>query len=265
MNTVHSAAALARRLRDEGQDVVHLSTALAPSDREGVIRRIEEKLHWERDGSWTLVATSFVEAGLDFDFATGFRERASAASLIQLGGRVNRHGERGQAVVWDFTAEDKSLREHPGFKAGRRVVAKMFARRFWDQESATSLMTTAFDWELIESGEDEKLPTLLEAERAGSFRTVAELSRLIQADTRLVVVDPGLIELIRRRDRFCFRRLLAGSVQLWSTRVSGLRLEAVPGMRNLYFWNYEYEPDFLGIMAGVLRLSAGDEDGYLIV
>lgn len=44
------------------------------------------------DGEWVLVATSLVEAGVNFSFRTGFRERFGVASIIQLGGRVNRDG-----------------------------------------------------------------------------------------------------------------------------------------------------------------------------
>jgi len=53
---------------------------------------------------WCLVATSCVEAGVDFSFRSGFRERFSASSTIQTGGRINRNSEydsSGGGIVYD--------------------------------------------------------------------------------------------------------------------------------------------------------------------
>ena len=74
--------------------------------RELVVNRVKRRL---RDGieDWTLVATSCVEAGMDFSFRTGFRERASAASLVQIGGRVNRGYQSLGEEVWDLLLRDE--------------------------------------------------------------------------------------------------------------------------------------------------------------
>ena len=45
------------------------------------------------ENGWVLVATSCIEAGVDVSFEIALRERSSVSSLIQIGGRVNRHGE----------------------------------------------------------------------------------------------------------------------------------------------------------------------------
>ena len=73
LNTVQSAAVVADRMRKAGQDVMHLSTALAPIHRNRIVDRVKERLKYDYE-DWTLVATSCVEAGMNFSFRTGFRE-----------------------------------------------------------------------------------------------------------------------------------------------------------------------------------------------
>ena len=111
VNTVQSAAVIARHLADwESRDnwqsnhpqVEHLSTALTPTHRAITLNRVIERLKNKDDRDWTLVATSCVEAGVDFSFRTGVRERACLNSLLQIAGRVNRGSEYETADVWDI-------------------------------------------------------------------------------------------------------------------------------------------------------------------
>lgn len=265
MNTVQSAAVLAMELRTRGNDVLHLSTAISPGDREGIIERIRQKLLHETNGDWTLVATSCVEAGLDFDFAAGFRERSRAASLIQLGGRVNRHGSRRRSIVWDFVTDDPQLTKHPAFDAPRRVVRQLFDEQHWNTLDVTDLMTLSLERELIESSGTLLIEHIAKLDGSLNYPELAQATRLIPADTQLVVVDPRLLELLNSRVKVGWRRLLAGSVQLWSTKITKLRLESLDHLPGVFRWGYDYDPDFLGIMAGVLRLAQGEQDGYFLV
>jgi len=91
LNTVNNAAVLASYFRQHGVDTLHLSTALTPFDRARITKKILDKLEREPNGNWALVATSCIEAGMDFSFRSGFREHASLNSLVQTGGRVNRN------------------------------------------------------------------------------------------------------------------------------------------------------------------------------
>ncbi|MGH9906271.1 MAG: CRISPR-associated helicase/endonuclease Cas3, partial [Pyrinomonadaceae bacterium] len=133
MNTVQSAAVVARKLeaRFGIERVEHLSTALTPADRETTLHRIKQRLlDKSSDPGWALVATSCVEAGVDFSFRIGFRERASLMSLIQLGGRVNRGHDVDFAQVWDFQIKpDNLLRLHPKLKIPARILSDLFSER----------------------------------------------------------------------------------------------------------------------------------------
>ena len=264
LNTVQSAAVTAQELRRRGVLTLHLSTALAPIHRKTILRLIRRRLKMKPDLDWVLVATSCVEAGVDFSFVTAFRERCRTSSLVQIGGRVNRHGERSEGVVWDFIVNDPLLTLHPDFKSSRDVVEEVFRKGMWDRD-LTALMTYALDEEFKRKSEEQKIGDLLQQEAVGSYPNVAILTRLITSDTRLVVIDPGLIKAIREGRRVDHRELMAKSVQLWFTKVGKLALNQIGYGAELYAWEYEYDPKFLGIMAGILKLSQIHRDGYAFV
>ena len=87
----------------------------------------------------------------------------------------------------------------------------------------------------------------------------------VGADTRFVVIDPQLKENLRKHTPVPFRTLLQGSVQIWANKIDKLALQPLTrhsrSSPDIYSWDYEYDPDFLGYMKGVLKreefLSAG--------
>jgi CRISPR-associated endonuclease/helicase Cas3 len=264
LNTVQSAAVVASELRRRGVSTLHLSTALAPIHRQIILRLVRWRLKTKPQLDWVLVATSCVEAGVDFSFATAFRERCRTASLVQIGGRVNRHGERPDGVVWDFIVNDPLLTLHPDFKHSRDVVEDIFRKGMWDQD-LTTLMTYALEQEFKRQSGGQKIDDLFHQETVGSYPRVAELTRLISSDTRLVVIDARLIEAIDNGARVDRRELLARSVQLWFSKVGKFALRPIGYGSEIYAWGYEYDPKFLGIMAGVLKLNQMERDSYAFV
>lgn len=258
MNTVQSAAVMAQHMREAGHDVLHLSTALSPSDRALILKEVEARLHPARrhDADWTLVATSLMEAGVDVSFRSAFRERFSTASLIQISGRANRNGEwPGGAVVYDFTVElVEGLTGHPDARVSAEVLARLFAAdAFGDEIDPAALVTRAMRSELRRGR--TRMPDLLaEAEAERRYPDVASLGRVIDADTRLVVVDPGLRDRLAAGETVPPRDLLAGSVQIWAARIAAYGLEPIAGRDGVYWWRHEYDPGFLGYMEGALQL-----------
>jgi CRISPR-associated endonuclease/helicase Cas3 len=270
LNTVQNAAVVANSMRDSGFDVLHLSTALTPRDRERILKRVMKRLE-EKESEWTLVATSCVEAGVDLSFRSAFRERFAVSSILQVGGRVNRHGEHdsaGGGIVYDF-ALDRShgITEHPAARVSADVLRELMATGALNQGRPGDLVTKAMRDEISRRG-GLGADTLSKVEAARNYPAVKEHGRVIDAETRLVVVDERLKALLSARRPVrpvSFRSLLSGSVQLWATKIEKLKLREFPGRRDLYVWDDIYEPDFLGYMAGVLRNDRFFAEGGAII
>jgi CRISPR-associated endonuclease/helicase Cas3 len=266
LNTVQNAAVVARFMRKTGMKVLHLSTALCPGDRECILARV---VRWLEAGwkNWSLVATSCVEAGLDISFRCAFRERFTTSSTIQVGGRVNRHGEYddvGGGTVYDFALADENITQHPAAAVSAEVLLELMAKDRLNGANPADLVTEAMREEMRRLPlSDHKI--LLDAEAERNYPAVAQLGRVIAADTRIVVVDPRLKRRLEKRLPVHFRGLLRGSVQLWATRIDKLGLKPVEGREELYFWNDRYDPDFLGIMAGVLRSDHFVAEGGAVI
>jgi CRISPR-associated endonuclease/helicase Cas3 len=264
MNTVQSAATVARELSQRGVVTKHLSTALAPIHRKKILKDIENLLSEMPDLDWVLVATSCVEAGVELSFALAFRERCRATSIVQVGGRVNRHGERTEGVVWDFVVNDTLLPPHPDFRHSRDVVEELFRNKMWGKD-LTSLMTYALEQEFKRCSKEANIEELFGCELRGSYPLVTKLTRLISTDTHIVVIDQQLIDRIRARIPVNSRELRLNSVQLWATKIERYRLQPIGREQDLYAWEYGYDPDFLGIMKGILEQADIDQAGCAVV
>ena len=267
VNTVQSAAVIARHLADwESRDnwhshhpqVEHLSTALTPTDRASTLNRVIKRLKNKEDRDWTLVATSCVEAGVDFSFRTGIRERACLNSLLQIAGRVNRGSEYESADVWDIQlVHDSWLRPHPTFEQSSIVLGELFN----EGRVVVSSCTEALRREIRRSR--MKKDELAKAEYSLNFPKVAGLFRVIDSPTLTAVVDETLKEKIESGQRFASQELQNGSVQIYGSRASEWALHEFDHMPGLFSWELGYGP-FLGFMAGVLPLVDGGAKGYVV-
>ena len=252
LNTVQSAALVALRLRRAGREVLHLSTALTPGDRKRVIGKVKAKLQ-AGDQDWYLVATSCVEAGMDFDFGSGFRELAGAMSLLQLEGRTNRNDYRSSAEIVVFRlAVGEGLIGNPGLEVAAKVCREMFAADWFDgSHSRMEISTEALRRE-TEHYEPDKLQAARLKERRENYPAVEELSRVIKEQTCLAIVDEALKARLRRGEWVSAVDVMRGSVQLWGGKPKQLKLEPVESDSASYYWNRDYDPEFLGYMQGLL-------------
>jgi CRISPR-associated endonuclease/helicase Cas3 len=259
VNTVQIAAALAQTLseRQERGAVMHLSTALTPHHRALILELVKTRLAYASDLNWTLVATSCVEAGVDFSFRTGFRQRASLASLLQLCGRVSRNGEYPGAAVWDFELILGGLvNENRLLRDAADALAPLFAQNRVSAEHCTEALAN----EIALGRRADLHRELRKAENARKFPDVEKLFRVIDADTRTVVVSRTLQESLRRGEPVNWRELQKHSVQIYADSVAKLGLYPARSMHGVYFWDLPYD-DFLGYMAGALPLQKGRAEG----
>ena len=249
LNTVQSAAVIAADMAAEfGQThVEHLSTALTPEDRGNTIDRIRRRLADPDDADWTLVATSCVEAGVDFSFRTGFREISSLLSLLQAAGRVNRHGRNTEAVMWSFSLQDDSmLPKNPALDVSAAVLRSYFQKRL---PITPELSTRSMQDELVR--DDSCMSAICdfaELEAAQQFRTLAQKFRIIDQKTVLAVPDDSMVSAIAE-GRASWQELQRHAVSVRKEKIVLWHLREIAD--GIYQWTLGYD-SFLGYMHGVL-------------
>jgi CRISPR-associated endonuclease/helicase Cas3 len=271
LNTVQSAAVLASKMQKSNKQVMHLSTALTPNDRNALVEDIKKRLDKIDDADWTLVATCCVEAGMDFSFATAFRESCSAASLIQIGGRVNRHGNSEQAEVFDFRVSDPLMRDNPRLETSRNVLRMLFDEKYFDTKNPTEIVSEAMRRELMSGfGDFEKMAVeIIRHEQTNDYPEVAKLCRVIDADTRLVVIASDIADALKRYEKVDHIELIRNSVQIRFFKIKTTQFNsfcvAVNEQREIYAWQGKYDGKFLGYMEAIIPLLEIDADGFAMV
>lgn len=89
-----------------GEGIYHLSTSMYPKHRKRVLRAIKKRL--KNNEKCIVISTSLVEAGVDLDFASVYRQISGLDSMIQAAGRCNREGKRKvlESSVYIFDLEE---------------------------------------------------------------------------------------------------------------------------------------------------------------
>jgi len=260
LNTVQSAAILADYFSEHfGRDCVeHLSTALTSDDRDNTLERVIKRLDNKKDSDWTLIATSCVEAGVNLSFRNGFRELGSLVSLLQASGRVNREGVLRNSEMWTFCiSEDGKLKLNPGLKESAAVLKGYFEG---NRTIAPELSTQSIADEIALYGLSGKHKKLVTNEELQNFRQVEQDFKVIDSDTRLVVVDSTVAKRLQY-GKVDWRELQKVSVQIAKYKLDELRTPII--MDNIYRWNLGYD-DFLGYMAGIVKLKKYNGEAIII-
>ncbi len=105
VNTKITAQNIFKKLEGEGN--YHLSTLLYPKHRKQKLNEIRQRL---KDGlPCRVIATSLIEAGVDVDFPTVYREKTGLDSQIQAAGRCNRENNNpsAESTVYVFSLDRK--------------------------------------------------------------------------------------------------------------------------------------------------------------
>lgn len=112
----------------------HLSTYMNHFDRERVIDAVKASI--ENGEHFCLFSTSLIEAGVDLDFDSVFREQAGLDNLLQTAGRCNRNGRKNTdaCTVYSFALEE-------AVKSGinERYSAREAMSRFSDVSSPEAI------------------------------------------------------------------------------------------------------------------------------
>jgi len=264
MNTVQNAAILARHLKDnEALDVIHLSTALTPRHRKREVEKIKERLKNINDTQWILVATSCVEAGMDFSFRTGFREAFSVSSTLQPAGRINRHFSEDDAVLYVFTTMGSAFNKHPA--ADTFALFECFDKNWFEKKSPSELMQSAMMSQWHNRVDRNLVEQMLRDERNYNFEIINQNFQVIEADTRTVLISDSIREEIENYGKVSWQEIQKNSVQLWGAKIAKLALQEIRDT-GIYYINEDlYDAELLGIMKFILGVEDFLRDGGAVI
>jgi len=190
VNSRKAAQQIFDRLPQEGS--FHLSTLMIPAQRQTILEEIRRRL---KDGEpCRVVSTSLIEAGVDVDFPTVYRELAGLDSILQAAGRCNREGKRPaeESIVTIFERT-----ELPPLLFRTAVGATRYALEDGRDPAAQETMQRYFCELRALSGETLDKYGVVKAFETGisgctlPFRTVAERFHFIDENTRTVYVPVG--------------------------------------------------------------------------
>ena len=184
VNTKKKAQVLYQALK--GQGVFHLSTAMYPKHRKRVLEEVRRCLN---AGERCLVlSTSLVEAGVDLDFHSVYRQLAGIDSVIQAAGRCNREGKRSpedsNVYVFQFEEQERILGQRKQIDAAKTLVS--------DGKDISALETIEEYFEFLyhlKSSELDKKNIMGRFKGIKcNFLKVAEDFKMIENDTKTVFI-----------------------------------------------------------------------------
>lgn len=192
----------------KGENVYHLSTYMYPKHRRTILDEITKAL---KDGRpCKLIATSLVEAGVDFDFASVFRELAGIDSVIQAAGRCNREGNRGkdESKTIIFSLEQSDDIHIPGQLKLPISVAKQITEKYEDITSPEAIYEY-FQRLYHFRGESLDIKNIVENFEKGipsfnfPFASAAKEFHIIESQTKTILIDkePEAMEIVERLRR----------------------------------------------------------------
>lgn len=196
VNTKKRAQKLYRSMKGEG--VFHLSTTMYPKHRRKVLEMIRERLR--KGEKCVLISTSLVEAGVDLDFQSVYRQLAGVDSMIQAAGRCNREGKREvrDSKVFLFQFEEKE--NVPGQRL-QIDVAKLLLSEGEDISSLDGI-EKYFQWLYRFRGESLDKKKILQEfqDKQYNFAKVGKEFKLIEEDTKTIFVgrEPEAEELLQQ-------------------------------------------------------------------
>jgi CRISPR-associated endonuclease/helicase Cas3 len=165
---------------------IHLSTLLCGAHRHDYILQIKRAL--KAGQTMRVISTQLIEAGVDVDFPVVYRAFAGLDSIIQVGGRCNREGKLDMGLVKVFVPPTDVLVGLLGL--GRNALISIYSKIKDDilNPNAFKQYFSSFYSRLRATGEDF-LQKLQVNEVGGiQFRTVGRTFRLIEEDTRPVLI-----------------------------------------------------------------------------
>lgn len=186
VNTRKKAQKLYQKLKGEG--CYHLSTSMYPKHRKRVLEQIRTRLDKKNPEKCTVIATSLVEAGVDLDFRTVYRQLAGIDSMIQAAGRCNREGEydvsESNVFIFQFDEKETVSGQRQQIDVAKSLIAEKI------EISDLGTIKAYFERLYYLRGEDLDKKKILQNFEKGkyNFKETAQNFKLIEEDTAALFI-----------------------------------------------------------------------------
>lgn len=168
----------------------HLSTNMCPAHRKETIKKIKEEL--EKKGPIVVCSTQLIEAGVDLDFPSVYRELAPLESIIQSAGRCNREGKlrdengkftKGCVYLFTLTEPGQPSKQYRSWSEYANLLYKgkedkLYTHDFYEE----------YYRKLIDNFVDTDKFKITEDRRQLNFQKVADKYRIIDNNTQPIFV-----------------------------------------------------------------------------
>ncbi len=236
VNRKATAQALFDLCKPSGK-VFHLSTYMTPYDRKRILEDIRKELKFlqkdfpdekeiPEDRRITIISTSLIEAGVDLDVHTVFRETAGLDNILQAGGRCNREGRREWGDVYIFDLEDGKEKRTGDVRSS---LARGLMQKYEDI-SAPDCIREYYDRLYFLNRDEIQKNTMHQSAKSAAtipFRTYAKEFEIIDSKTVSLVVERDekskhLVEKLRDGERISSRQLQNYTCSLYQWEIEDL-------------------------------------------
>ncbi|MCI8631893.1 MAG: CRISPR-associated helicase Cas3' [Lachnospiraceae bacterium] len=265
VNTKLTARKLYSLCKKSGQRVYHLSTYMSAYDRKRTIQKIKEELsslqqeYPELEGvpserKITVISTSLIEAGVDLDFFSVYRELAGLDNVLQAGGRCNREGKLENAKVYVFTLEERADRV---LKDERANLLKGLLKEY-DDISDAECIREYYNRLFFSSSENTNGPMISDDSTdiwSLKFAAYARKFELIDSDAVSIVVERDdlskrLVDAIKRQQYVNHRQLQKYTFSINEREFADLKEQGVINSFGSNIWclmNRDYYEEDTGV------------------
>lgn len=187
VNTKNRAQSIYKELKGDG--VYHLSTSMYPAHRKYVLEEIRKRL--QKNEKCILISTSLVEAGVDLDFQSVYRELAGVDSMIQAAGRCNREGwrkvENSKVFIFRFEEKENVLGQRQQIDVAKSLLAD--GRELSDMETIIKYFEMLYHIKGDSLDKKKILDEFTNKNMKYNFVKVGKEFKLIEQNTKTIFIN----------------------------------------------------------------------------